>query len=87
MGWIRRPNVVADLSFVPLRRDRWACTGEAKCRRILGDHHPRQVSQAPAQLLEEPLGGQRITTRARQDVEHTVLVNRATVASRLIELN
>ena len=45
---------------------------------LVGDNHPRHVSQALEQLTEKPLGRHRVAARLHQDVEHVaVLVDRA----------
>ena len=45
---------------------------------LVGDNHPRHLSQALEQLTEKPLGRHRVAARLHQDVEHVaVLVDRA----------
>ena len=45
---------------------------------LVGDNHPRHLSQALEQLTEKPLGRHRGAARLHQDVEHVaVLVDRA----------
>ena len=45
---------------------------------LIGDNHPRHVSQTLEQLTEKPLGRHRVAARLHQDVEHVaVLVDRA----------
>ena len=45
---------------------------------LVGDNHPRHLSQTLEQLTEKPLGRHRGAARLHQDVEHVgVLIDRA----------
>ena len=45
---------------------------------LVGDNHPRHLSQALEQLTEKPPGRHRVAARLHHDVEHVaVLVDRA----------
>ena len=72
MGVLRAVVQALTLSMLDARQhvvSRRPVAGE-----LVGDHHPRDVSQPGEQLPEEARGGARIAPRLPEDIEHRALV-------------